>query len=267
MRLIAKNSDYYDHYARNRGLSDQLYVWNRTAEVKKVDFALPAIVRTYSAWNSLDTYEAIGFCVWFCGQVIPVVSVHRYFFKHPCRDGVRFYYSFDSIPKDILGEKPKKGRRAYGNSSWDRFHSLFALADKNGWGHTWDMEQYPSQVILPKKSVAEMHRLVGSPIFCHSGIINETGDYIGSRSTVYNGKRYCNSGSPSVLVNPILDKISFQDRIDSFEAFQCLERYLANEMAPSDGRMDKPIPDKIKAESKGFDKFSFRKEPTKGKKS
>ena len=46
-----------------------------------------------------------------------------------------------------------------------------------------------------------------------------------------------------------------------------VERYLANEMAPRDGRMDKPIPDKIKAESKGFNKFSFRKEPTKGKKS
>ena len=259
MRLISKKADYYDHYARNRALSDQLYLWERSAEVKAIDFALPAVVQVRSAWNDGDIYNAVGFCVWFCGQVIPVVRVHRSSGKD------KFYYSFDSIPKDILGEKPKKGHIWYGTSRWEQFSNLFALADKNGWGKTWEMEQYPSRVVMPKKSVEAMHRLVGSPVFCHPGVIDGDGWVIPyGHSILRNGKAY-NAGSPSVLVNPILEAINFQDRMDSFEAFQCLERYLSNEMAPRDGKMDKPIPDKIKAESKGFNKFSFRKEPTKGK--
>ena len=260
MRLIAKNSDYYDHYARNRALSDQLYLWDRTSVVEKIDFALSAMVHVRSAWNASDIFTAVGFCVWFCGQVIPVVRVRR------MSGPDRFYYSFKDIPADVLGKKPEKGRSLFGRSHWEQFQKLFSLADKNGWGKTWDMEQYPSRVVLPKKSIEDMHRILGTPVFCHPHVIDKDGRHAGYGHSELHNRMVYNAASPCVLVNPILDAIDFSNRIDSFEAFQCLERYLSNELAPRDGRMDKPIPDKIKAESKGFDKFSFRKEATKGKK-
>jgi hypothetical protein len=59
--------------------------------------------------------------------------------------------------------------------------------------------------------------------------------------------------------------------IDPFSAFNSIERYLTNELAKRDVKRDQsikdnPVPDKIKAESHGFDKWSFRKESTKTKK-
>lgn len=62
----------------------------------------------------------------------------------------------------------------------------------------------------------------------------------------------------NTILNPNLDDFDFQRVKDPYTAFQELYMYLGSKAAP-----EKPIPqptDKVMAEIKGFDKFSFRKD-------
>jgi hypothetical protein len=47
--------------------------------------------------------------------------------------------------------------------------------------------------------------------------------------------------------------------MDGFQAFQEIDRFVSNELAPMDNR-DTVISDVLKAETHGFDKYSFRKD-------
>ena len=82
-----------------------------------------------------------------------------------------------------------------------------------------------------------MHRKIGSPIFCHAGISK---CLLESNTSSY---YHCREGL-NVIVNPILSSINFHKAIDAFSAFNELERFWTNEMAPKDSRMDQPVPDK-----------------------
>ncbi len=68
-----------------------------------------------------------------------------------------------------------------------------------------------------------------------------------------------------VEIYPILKKYQFYKVFDTYEAFQKIEHFLTNELIKPDD-MKVVIPDNLKAQSKGFDKWSFRKEPTTRKK-
>lgn len=65
-----------------------------------------------------------------------------------------------------------------------------------------------------------------------------------------------------ISTNPPLGKLGFASVIPPFDAFQKLESYLFNELAE---QRDPPvnISDEVRRDSHGFDKFSFRKDPTK----
>lgn len=70
-------------------------------------------------------------------------------------------------------------------------------------------------------------------------------------------------GGSALTLHPILRDLEFYKVFDLYEACQAIEMFLTNILAPRDNPYIAPIPDKIKAESHGFDKFSFRKDPTK----
>lgn len=265
MRLIASNRDYYDHYARDRRLSDQAYKWERKPRVVPIDFAIPEVVHN-GLWGvgvprlRHVNFDSYGFVVWFCGRPVPVVKVVRF----PFQGGriVEYFYGFDELPDEVRGDRPLRGKlHARYRNPYQRYQDLFAL--KDGWGKVaFESVSYSGRV-LPKVPVAEMHRRVGSPVFCHPTMIDEHlqefHDAGVEIKVMARGWRV--PEKPCVLVNPVLSHIEFNRAVNAFEAFQELERYVANEMAPVDGRMDKPIPDAIKAQSKGFDKMSFRREP------
>ncbi len=68
-----------------------------------------------------------------------------------------------------------------------------------------------------------------------------------------------------LVLNPNLSDLNFQKVMNNREAYQEIEMYLSNILV-SDKMPENPISDKLKAESHGFDKKSFRKEPSKKKK-
>lgn len=267
MRIISKGKDYYDHYAHSRQFSDQTYIWDRKPRVKLIDFAIPTLVysevRHYASHRYVKTendFRAIGFVIWFCGTPVPVVQVY-WPSSATCR--TEYFYNFDSIPDIVTGDRPDGWSKHY-TTKYQKFQQLFELGTK-GW------EKIKFEAIsfcgnTPKKiSVEEMHRRVGSPVFCHPWIVNKDADSDEGTVNDLEPTGRLVRAKPCVLINPNLYDLDFFQYTDAFQAFLSLERYLSNELAPRDGRMDKPISDKLKAESKGFDKFSFRKEPTKKK--
>lgn len=68
----------------------------------------------------------------------------------------------------------------------------------------------------------------------------------------------------SLILNPCLSDYKVYRMFDAYTAYQEIDMFLNNEIVRPDDPYIEPIPDKIKAESHGFDKFSFRR--SKGKK-
>jgi hypothetical protein len=271
MKLISTYKDYYDYLARDRAMSDQTHTWERKPKVVDVNFAIPAPVRITESGrrfgrNSDIGVEAFGFIIWFCGKVIPVVRVTR---PALAKDSDSYVFSFDELPPEIIkdNEKTRKWKtflRKVDFSLKGRMLTLFDLADK-----PWDAVEFsaiplPGHAIAQKIPIDDMHRRLNSPIFCHADGVPEM---MGDES---NYGRSDHRYSSTVIVNPLLSAAMIHKVIDAFSAFQSIERYLTNELAPRDVKRDASIkehsvPDKIKAESHGFDRWSFRKEPTKKK--
>jgi len=71
---------------------------------------------------------------------------------------------------------------------------------------------------------------------------------------------FCPSYSRSpLIINERLNQYAFQKVLPPMEAFQKLAMYVGSYLTKPTIE-EPPISDKIKAEIKGFDKFSFRKE-------
>ena len=70
--------------------------------------------------------------------------------------------------------------------------------------------------------------------------------------------------SPTVIINERLNQYGFQKVLPPMQAFQELEMYVGACLTKPTIE-EPPIPDKIKAEIHGFDKYSFRKDKNKKK--
>jgi len=272
MKLIAKYKDYYDYIARDRNLSDQTYTWQREPKVVKVEFDLPAPV--YMSNQRLlrrngkcvsDSIEAVGFLVFFCGRIIPVVKIVES--KVNQIQTIRYAFSIDEIPAELLPQDSK-------NRKWNSLYHPFSRMDLifSISAQTWmstkfeDAVRFDGNAKFNKISINDMHRKLGTPIFCHAAGVPE----VLGQDANYGWRAKLHTREPSVIVNPILLSLQINKVLDPFLAFCDIERYLTNELAPKDFKRDlsvveKEIPDKLKVQSHGFDKHSFRKEPSKRK--
>jgi hypothetical protein len=62
-----------------------------------------------------------------------------------------------------------------------------------------------------------------------------------------------------VITNISLKEIEFFKKVDTYSTYQEIEMYFGNMCFPEPHI--NPVPDVINAESHGFDKYSFRKDP------
>lgn len=62
--------------------------------------------------------------------------------------------------------------------------------------------------------------------------------------------------------HPVLSHWGWQTKMSDFECWQKIEQYLANDLVPPD-MIEHEVSDELKAQSHGFNKFSFRKEKQK----
>src|ERR1035437_7237362 len=181
MKLISSYKDYYDYLARDRNISDQLYLWDRKPHIKFVNFAIPNIIDTGSPimvrkgveWHR--DWEAFGFVIWFCGVPVPVVKIVRT--DKSFHKTTECVYCFENLPDEVRGKfQKRKWGRNY-KSIYDRWHDLFCLSNahdyESGWSNTQCEMVSDNGRQAKKVSVEEMHRIIGSPVFCHPLIIEE----------------------------------------------------------------------------------------------
>lgn len=274
MKLISKQKDYYDYVARDISLSDQSYIWKREPKVQVAEFDMPSPVymSTGMVMNkrrySEHTTEAIGFLVFFCGKVIPVAKIVE---SHLGQIKISYIFSFEGIPNVLINKDDLKTKRS-GSFFYDycpaaKMQALFAL-DRASWmsQEFKDSVKFKSGIVKPKMSLDDMHRMMKSPVFCQYAGVPETigsdAEYVNS---IYRSDFY--QHITEIVVNPVLSAINMQKYMNPFTTFVEIERYVTNELAPKDIKRDmsvieKAIPDKIKAESHGFNKYSFRKDPS-----
>ena len=259
MKLVSKQKDYYDFWAKDRTYSDQNYRWERESRICTRTFALPEpeIFTQGQEWIMRELTcltEVYLFLVFFCGRAIPIARLFD-------QGETWFVDSLEDIPDRLMGDPSRNKFKKYCNYSHFGEHKFRKTAKEffEFGKKPWMATNFDGQK-LPKIEIAEMHRILNSPIFCQADAAADVKSFV-RRGEI---RKYVpRRGDGSLIVNPILSDIGFTKVLNPFVAFQELERFIANDLAPRDIRMDQPVPDKINAESHGFDKMSFRKEPTK----
>jgi hypothetical protein len=233
MRIISDFHDYYDVGMQN-GIDPQL-PYRRFRREEKVDFHDPALSPPYSFCLK------IGFAgkVWSCIDISMETAVPSYCYKPSSID-----------------------------------HSLFIEIAKNREEWKWD---YWSQKLLGTRCSTPQEKAQ----FGIKVIQQEVAKFFEGNSNAYRHnhsdafylglfEKYKTAiwvhklGSGKIIINERLNQYRFQKALPPMQAFQELEMY-AGACLTKPVIEEPPIPDKIKVEIHGFDKYSFRKDKSKKK--
>ena len=248
MRIISKFHDYYD--VLNDG-SDSDHVWRRETtsffpdlndpfyKTESWENELPRLMDSVSVPQKDAVYEHQ--MLWrgqtddyrrslllFCGEFYPFVKLPD------C-----ICWDFDSFAQAInLEERPysKRGFQTTQKEVYALVHAMFT-----------------QEKILPRFKTLNLR------LKCPIVLMDIQEQPLGPLRE-HEPERY----RMQFTLNPRLDELGFARIIPPYDAFQRLETYLFNDLAE---QKDPPIEisDDIKRDMHGFDKRSFRKDPTKKK--
>ena len=246
MRIISRFHDYYD--ILNDG-SDDDHVWKRETSSFLPDLNDP-FYKTDAWENSLlhlmdcvhipkkgAVYDSNG--LWrsdydlyrrslllFCGEFHPFVRLSN-----------RVCWNFDSFAEAVDLESRPYSKKGWNNTKKD----VFALSKA----------MFTQETILPRFKTLNLR------LKCPIVMLDIQEQPLGPLRE-HEPERY----RVRFTLNPCLAELDFARVIPPCDAFQRLELFLFNELAQQN---DPPIDisDDIRRDNHGFDKFSFRKPPTK----
>ena len=249
MRIISKFHDYYD--VLNDG-SDIDRVWKRETSSFLPDLNDP-FYKTDNWENNLrhlmdevsvpkfgavflqgllrrgDTDDYRRSLLLFCGEFHPFVRLPE-----------RVCWDFDSFAQAV-----KLKERPYCKRSW-------CFAQKEVYAKVEAM--FTQETILPR------FRTLNLRLRCPIVLMDMQEPPLGPVREYELDRHFVR-----FTLNPRLAELGFECVIPPFDAYQKLEGYLFNELAEQDDpHVD--ISDDIRRDSHGFDKYSFRTEPTKRRK-
>jgi hypothetical protein len=249
MKIVSTFKDYYDSLGSHSGATGVYERFQKKIDVDWIGYE--ASGSGYSVYYELNT-GLLG----FCGKIYPNVK-----YEYDIGNGILsgYVYSLDEYKKVLADIESCKKFTRHWRYSPDIFFNAYPY--KINVGKTWFDGDFKSLLesssrrggtgSLPKfpnlKSIFIEHK---TPCF---SIDNPKNRRLHGRTTNF-----------KILLNPKLADYNFYKLFDTFSAFTAIEQFINNEIIRPDDPYIQEIPDKIKAESHGFDKFSFRKE--KGKK-
>jgi len=252
MRIISKFNDYYDS-ARGYGFDPKL-IYKRETKLLTLEGKVTeaALIEIKDKANNFPKYSAPAYtgAVFFCGKYYPYIAIH---FKYKWE----YYYSFNSFYNKMKSISTE--------SSWE-FHTSDFGPDtaKN------ILKELNSQVKKNKYYFGWGKKLTSESL---KGFLSDSGSkitddsfrYLNSPAFVIRSARELIYTEYDIEVNPILKDYNFASAVDPFAAFQELSMYVGNNLVD---QMDPEvkISDKTRAESKGFDKWSFRRHKSESKK-
>jgi hypothetical protein len=264
MKLVGNIKDYYDGAATQFGYSDDV-IYNRLCEVLVMDGYGQDMTNNMNKLSPhLSKNDKCDFSIGFCGKIYYGLLVNNAF-ENPT---VLFPY----IQKDVntfieLYEKQKKALGRYSSLSV----SMMEFARSIGYIKSSHLDTINGQGVNSLDSV-ENHTIfqdLGCPVFVYLPNMwsKKNHDLIG---TPFQDSLFRSPYDPKkgyiprhwLIKNPILKDFDFGKLVDPYTASQEIEMYLGR-LATNN---TPPMPvgsDKVIAESKGFDKYSFRKAPSK----
>lgn len=233
MKLHSKFRDFYDSSLRF-GSSDRHFV--RDTVEFEIENSQTFHREVWVHSKATDWYgdSVLSRCLQFrllvfCGKVIPFVSFYRGFGES--EGGVWSFESLAAMLPEVLdydnGEVSAKSIKA-----WFETPSYKSVFDYN--------PKFFTDILL-KRRIAYYVAGEVVPRKLPNGEFSRVAFY-------RQGVQY-----------PLLKGLEFQKTMNPFLCFQDIEMFLNNDIALPDSPRILPVPDKIKAESHGFDKYSFRK--------
>ena len=247
MYIISKNKDYYDGVVGTMGI-DKTIVYERTEKEieEKTEFPEPFKYKRRSFYTentsafielndfSIDRektkkyFNNSFFLVGFCGKLYLAWKMFYEKKEYNIENG-----QYDDVVKyDII----------YGYDNAKKY-----LNDNR-----WSKSLYDSVQYVIKYDPIEIFRTINSPIFIYNGGID------------IRGHGWHNNSKSKFVINPILKEYEFYKVIDSFTAFQEIQMFVGGVLGVGEKEIVE-VDDKYKIPQHGFDKWSFRKEPSKKK--
>jgi hypothetical protein len=223
--------DYYDTPFRGSA-GDPKYIFVR--ESKDIDIPNIHFIE-FNCQLGPVSYDFSSGIIGFCGKIYPYLEMtsSRYYIPE-IKPEHEYYYNMSDLNRnhpDIIRGKSKLG-------SYARYvHRIGDIENwlKNGtvssWG--WTYTAATDQKLL---EIFRKYRVAYFVIPLTHG----------------------HDKKATVTLYPLLKNYSFFKVFDVYTTFQKIEMFLTNELIRPD-EINIVIPDKLKAQSKGFDKWSFRK--------
>ena len=233
MRIVARQKDYYD-CVQGTG-QDRSLTYVRDTKEEQLDRRWPFPRLTVSNWPR-TLCEMHLTVIGFCGKIYPMVEMYipPSDCKRPIRDrkGVpmegrkRKCFTLADVDAFINAELSDKRMSEYKERFRQEFVKFFGEFEQ-------DREKHADLFSITR------------PIFA----VEEQGrwDFTANR------------WHHPIVYNPLLGPYDFMRVFDPFTAFQELQMWLSNQAVPQ--RPMPEIDDELKAQSHGFNRFSFRKDP------
>jgi hypothetical protein len=236
MRLLSKQHDYYDSIFRNYSKDTNIFVRDNS-KLKLIirgmqSFSLPEV--KYKNFYYRFTSGVIG----FCGNLYPYIKISEIDRDiGVTNEIVNYVYSLADFVKVVKGYN--ENTLKYVNLNSNLYTEFYKTVED--WLSNRKIDRYGGCFELDHcnelMEVFREHKVAYFEFYF---------DYRPSDN--------------NVQLYPVLADYQFFRVMDIFTTYQSLEYYLCNILVDPDNPYIEPVSDKIKAESKGFDKFSFRKE-------
>lgn len=240
MRIISKFHDYYDCICRY-GIDKSVVFVREQKTVECPDCIAgvgPLPDNLLGEWIGGIIRRATPFYIFFCGQVIRGVRIEHensgYFILH----ARTFLYTSEQVEKHMR----------------DKWGKVFTQSDRD-LVLSWLEDSVPGhgRVYIPyalnfRNNVLYDYALrQGVPYFLVSCFTHDEGDRYYQRVTLL----------------PNLKDLSFMKAMTPQDAFSKIQSFITSDLVKERVMKIDPVSDKVKVESHGFDKWSFRREPSK----
>lgn len=231
MKLVSKIHDYYDGVIRTTKQDESMVFLREQRDIHMNH----GIFRDIEYRDHINDYHFGLGVIGFCGMLFPFIQVEE-ISKNCCNSKISCYYDVESVFSEFQGIKNAKEKSWNGISTLKRVIEQWLKAGEecDGWGHnrySIYRDNFLKELFLKEHIVYFVIRA-------------SKGTYKGNKIEIY----------------PILKDLMFFKKFDAFTTYQMIEMFLSNQLIQHDNRKV-IIPDKLKAQSKGFDKWSFRKMP------
>lgn len=268
MKISSNFHDYYDSLRSTDQDDDPLYVRLH----REVPLARQMVNGNWVENNPMDANEAAPIRARMIS--FNYNSYYRYRGTHGVRTSNNAVNFPDWVKSRVIG-------------FCGRLFPVISIGNsKNGWKHAYSPERTrkliqeyvptynpvldPNFPTVLKQQKADMVRALDRPYdpLNHRFQFTEWANFITNNHNVVNDNafRYFRApvllieqqDIPVVIVNPNLREYDFVQVYTPPQAYQELSMYIGNNLANLDRKEPRPITDKLRAETKGFDKWSFK---------